>query len=151
MKNKFKMSPETLREIEELALQLPKMAMADAKGEPQYRRLSKTQTGAEIIAEQRNRLKMLKQELNCNWMLKQYYWLKAWVKTLKPLKVAGEVVDPFTNYSQQYIEPIWVNHKTEMIEIYKKHGHQGLVQYVKYVTGKAAPEKEAKVLNLNQK
>lgn len=137
MKKPNKLSPETHKEIKELAAALPPMAKADKKGNPMYRELSRVMTGSEILNQQKQRLSTLKAELQCNWLQKQWYIFKAWLKTFLPVKIAGQVVDPNGKYSQRYSEPLWVNHEVEMVEIYKQHGHQGLVQYLKYVQKQA--------------
>ena len=149
MKKLNKLSPETYKEIKELAAALPPMAKADKSGNPIYRQLNRVMFGSEILNQQKQRLSTLKAELQCNWFVKQYYIFKAWLKTFKPVKINGELIKPNDKYSQPYSEPVWVNHEVEMVEIYKKHGHQGLVQYLKYVQKQSEDLKILKVKTNN--
>lgn len=143
---RHKITPEVHGQITAMAQTLPIMAHTDKNGQIRYRPKEevKRYTGAEYIAEQKERLEKLKRELKGNLVTRLWKRFSLWRESRKPIIVQGKPIDPEQVYEHRWRMPMIVNHLAEMVAIYKTKGQEGVDEYVKKVTGKAESDLQVK-------
>ncbi len=120
MTKKHHLGPDDYKAIVDRSQKLPQLVRLTPNGEPMSRSITKTVKGKNLPEGTK-------------------------VTVTKGGKSFEADPEAETLYVQHIKEPVWVNHKVEMVSAFWKNGNQGVIEYINRVEAIAAKSAEKEV------